>query len=194
MENNFGNNIQFLRKKFNKTQTDIALQVKKTQKIVSNWENGKTEPTVGEIGIMSKYFGISVGDLLFSDLQNDSLIEISGPSKKQGNDSLNDSGNDSLKAKINKNYKGNSDLIHQVAEESAAYAVQSQAQKMAQLYEAQISALNMALSAKDAVISQLSADNERLKRDILVYESAIVQQPKLKTPKQVLEGSSHGHK
>lgn len=90
----FGKNVEFLRREFNKTQTDIGLQVNKNQKIISNWERGKTEPTLIEIGIISNYFNVSADNLLFRDLSNDSSIKNKpGADKTKNNSQPNETNN-----------------------------------------------------------------------------------------------------
>jgi len=68
----FKENLAYLRKKLNKTQSDVALQVNKSQRIISNWERDNTEPSLEEIGILSDFFGVTSDDLLFKNLEIDS--------------------------------------------------------------------------------------------------------------------------
>lgn len=68
----FKENLAFLRKKLNKTQSEVALQVNKSQRIISNWERDNTEPSLEEIGILSDFFGVTSDDLLFKNLEIDS--------------------------------------------------------------------------------------------------------------------------
>ncbi|HTN38830.1 MAG TPA: helix-turn-helix transcriptional regulator [Arachidicoccus sp.] len=69
----FKENLAFLRRKFNKTQSEIASQVNKSQRIVSNWERDNTEPSLEEIGILSDFFGITSDELLFKNLESEGL-------------------------------------------------------------------------------------------------------------------------
>jgi transcriptional regulator with XRE-family HTH domain len=63
-----GRNIRHLRKKLSKNQGEIAELVNKGQTTVGNWEKGVSEPSLGDLLILSNYFGISVDALLRTDL------------------------------------------------------------------------------------------------------------------------------
>ncbi len=41
-------------------QQELALEIKTTQRNISNWENGKSEPDIQMILRMSKFFGVTV--------------------------------------------------------------------------------------------------------------------------------------
>jgi len=64
-----GRNILYLRKKVSKSQSEIALMVKKGQTTVANWEIGRSEPSLDELIAISNIFGITVDALLKVDLQ-----------------------------------------------------------------------------------------------------------------------------
>ena len=63
-----GRNIRYLRKQQNKTQFDLSLVFGKGQTTIGNWENGLSEPGIGELLLLSNYFDISVDILLKVDL------------------------------------------------------------------------------------------------------------------------------
>jgi transcriptional regulator with XRE-family HTH domain len=63
-----GRNIRHLRKRLSKNQGEIAELVDKGQTTVGNWEKGVSEPSLGDLLILSDYFGISVDALLRTDL------------------------------------------------------------------------------------------------------------------------------
>src|ERR1700744_3126760 len=63
-----GKNLRYLRKQLSKTQSDIALLIKKGQTTVGNWENGISEPNLEELLIISNFFDIQVDVLLKVDL------------------------------------------------------------------------------------------------------------------------------
>ncbi|MDP4150289.1 MAG: helix-turn-helix transcriptional regulator [Bacteroidota bacterium] len=63
-----GRNIRYLRKRLSKNQGEIAALVDKGQTTVGNWEKGVSEPSLGDLLILSNYFGISVDALLRTDL------------------------------------------------------------------------------------------------------------------------------
>ena len=52
----FGQNLAYLRKINKLAQKDIAKIVNKTIATVSFWEQGKREPTVGDVYILSVFF------------------------------------------------------------------------------------------------------------------------------------------
>ena len=143
MEIFFGKNVEFLRKEFNKTQTDIGLQVNKNQKIISNWERGKTEPTLVEIGIISNYFDISADNLLFKDLSSDNSIKNKGGSDK-----------------TKKNSHSNTENLQIALTET------NNLLKVNELQESTISVLHNTIKDKNSIISMLAADNDRLKAEL----------------------------
>jgi len=66
--NFFGNNIKLLRTRKNRTQSDLAaaLEIKRTT--VNALENSISQPTVTQLQIFSKYFGIAIDTLINTDL------------------------------------------------------------------------------------------------------------------------------
>lgn len=66
------NNIKYLRKAKNITQMQIAKLCNKTDVTIYHWENGKREPNAVDLGKLSQLFRVSVSDLLFKDLKNES--------------------------------------------------------------------------------------------------------------------------
>jgi transcriptional regulator with XRE-family HTH domain len=63
-----GRNIRHLRKKLSKNQGEIAELVNKGQTTIGNWEKGVSEPSLGDLLILSNYFGVSLDALLRTDL------------------------------------------------------------------------------------------------------------------------------
>lgn len=66
----FGQNLAYLRKINKLAQKDIAKIVNKTIATVSFWEQGKREPTVQDVYILSVYFRIDIETLCFGDITN----------------------------------------------------------------------------------------------------------------------------
>ena len=66
--NFLGKNIRHLRKQFAKTQSELADTKGKGQTTIGNWENGVSEPNVGELLLLSNFFGTPVDILLKVDL------------------------------------------------------------------------------------------------------------------------------
>ncbi|MBQ7307139.1 MAG: helix-turn-helix transcriptional regulator [Clostridia bacterium] len=53
-----------LLKKYNLTQSKVALKVGKTQQLVSKWCKGVCEPQIYEITLLSESFKIPINELL----------------------------------------------------------------------------------------------------------------------------------
>ena len=66
----FGQNLAYLRKINKLAQKDIAKIVNKTIATVSFWEQGKREPTVGDVYVLSVFFRIDIETLCFGDITN----------------------------------------------------------------------------------------------------------------------------
>lgn len=176
MKNYFAKNLLHLRKKSGKSQTDIGLQLNKAHTSIGNWEKEISEPNFSEIEKIASFFEILPADLMFTDLSKGNLIKNDEAQKNDQKGNLKGNVMGNLNAKKYKNSEEEGDTGSYLINEPA---VQMQIQKMEGLYQSQISTLNNLLSAKDTIIAQLSADNERLKRDIEAYESAMASQAKL---------------
>ncbi len=64
MDNNLGNIISKLRKEKNYTQKDLADKICVSDKSISRYETGKSQPDLETIYLISKEFGVSFNDLL----------------------------------------------------------------------------------------------------------------------------------
>jgi transcriptional regulator with XRE-family HTH domain len=67
-------NLIYLRKQFNVSQAQLALQVDKRQSTIGNWENDQTYPDANDLIKINQFFGISIDFLLLVDLQKGNLI------------------------------------------------------------------------------------------------------------------------
>jgi transcriptional regulator with XRE-family HTH domain len=105
-------NITYLRKQTNKNQSDIGFAVNKGVSAVSAWEKKISTPGVKELQVLSNYFGISIDDLINTDLSNVHLNKTTVVSKKGANVHLNVHGNVHLNAKK----QGNNELENTVEE------------------------------------------------------------------------------
>jgi transcriptional regulator with XRE-family HTH domain len=63
-----GKNIRYLRKQLSKTQSEIAVLIRKGQTTIGNWENGISEPNLDELLILSNFFDIPLDTLIRIDL------------------------------------------------------------------------------------------------------------------------------
>lgn len=85
MTNFFQTNLKILRKEKAVNQTEIVLQINKAHTSIGNYEKGISEPTITEISILSQYFGISIADLINTDLTNSKVLEKCREEYKQQN-------------------------------------------------------------------------------------------------------------
>lgn len=64
---NIGNNIKKMRKALNMEQSELAVKLNVSNKTISSWECGRTEPKMDMIEAMSIIFGIKKSELLEDD-------------------------------------------------------------------------------------------------------------------------------
>ncbi|WP_435353665.1 helix-turn-helix domain-containing protein [Emticicia sp. SJ17W-69] len=79
MENRFGSNLRFLRKKQKLTLETLGDALKISKSAISDYEIGKTFPPLDVCEIISNYFGINIDDLKnsdFSELSNSQIEEL----------------------------------------------------------------------------------------------------------------------
>ena len=69
----FARNLRFLRKQRGLNQDEISALFNKRANTVGNWENSKSEPSIGELVKLADYFKIDLHELLHSDLQKKTL-------------------------------------------------------------------------------------------------------------------------
>jgi transcriptional regulator with XRE-family HTH domain len=65
----FAKNLRFLRKQRGLNQDEISGLFNKRANTVGNWENGKSEPNIGELVKLADFFKIGLQQLLHKDLQ-----------------------------------------------------------------------------------------------------------------------------
>ena len=78
-------NLLFLRKKKGWTQVEMQNHCGISGATWSNYENGKTEPDIQTLAIISKVFKVSIDDLILKNFEDVHLIEKNEDEKKQGN-------------------------------------------------------------------------------------------------------------
>jgi transcriptional regulator with XRE-family HTH domain len=59
-----GKSIKIMRKNFGFTQVELAKKLNVAQKVISDYEKGKTKPSRDKLPILSSLFGISIDELL----------------------------------------------------------------------------------------------------------------------------------
>jgi transcriptional regulator with XRE-family HTH domain len=67
--NNISRNLKYLRKKKGLTQFKLRSSLGITRSTWSNYENGLTTPSIEHLIKFSNHFGLSLDDLIVSDLQ-----------------------------------------------------------------------------------------------------------------------------
>lgn len=68
---NFGRNLKKVRLKNKFTQEELALKLGTSKQVISNYEKGNREPSLGMLAEISKVFNCSIDSLLFSDTNID---------------------------------------------------------------------------------------------------------------------------
>lgn len=69
-------NIRNLRKDFNISQVQLALELGVTKQCVSNWENDNILPSIEMLIKIAKYFNVSTDYLL--DISPDNYVDVTG--------------------------------------------------------------------------------------------------------------------
>jgi len=64
MEVKFGNNLKALRTENKMSQTALAKAAGVTQQCISEWEQGKMEPTLSNLWALSDIFGVTIDVLV----------------------------------------------------------------------------------------------------------------------------------
>jgi transcriptional regulator with XRE-family HTH domain len=67
-ENNIAKNLRYLRKKRGLKQADIRSKLNVTRSTWSNYENGITSPAINDLIKFSRFFGITLDELILHDL------------------------------------------------------------------------------------------------------------------------------
>lgn len=67
MKNYFSDNLKLFRKDNKLSQQELAVRVGVTQQCVSEWENGKIEPTLSFLWKLADIFGTSIDELVGKD-------------------------------------------------------------------------------------------------------------------------------
>lgn len=68
MENRFRENLNYLMAEGGVSQTDIAGKLQVPRQTVNNWVMGNSKPNAYRASLVADMFGVSVADLIYSDL------------------------------------------------------------------------------------------------------------------------------
>ena len=74
--NNFPKNLRYLRKKKGLLQTEMQPCLGISRTTWSNYENGKTNPAVEDLVRFSKFFGITLDELILHDLPSENQTAL----------------------------------------------------------------------------------------------------------------------
>ena len=72
--NYFKTNLKYLRKRFDLTQSELALQLNTGQSTIATWENGSSSPDVDNLIKFYRTFNISIHSLIIDDMAHGNLI------------------------------------------------------------------------------------------------------------------------
>jgi len=71
----FHTNLRYICKRFGVTQESLAVQMKKTQTTIGNWQSGKSQPSLEELVILSSYFSVDLTTLIAIDIEKNNLLK-----------------------------------------------------------------------------------------------------------------------
>lgn len=75
-KNLFGENLKFLRLKYNVEQQELAEELgRKSGSTVSDWERGKATPNAGTLSYIADKFNVSLKELMETDISNRDITE-----------------------------------------------------------------------------------------------------------------------
>ena len=63
----FANNLKNLRTEREITQADLAQALSTTEKTISHWETGYSEPSISQLVTIADYFDVSLDELVGRD-------------------------------------------------------------------------------------------------------------------------------
>lgn len=65
----FNSNLSYLRIKRQLTQTALGNEIDSSKQIICNYETGLREPSLSSLVKISRYFGVTIDEILMEDLQ-----------------------------------------------------------------------------------------------------------------------------
>ena len=74
----FSSNIKYLRTKKGLTQAGLAKELEKTSAAVSDYEKGKSLPPLDVAYRISRFFNVTIDDLVNKDLRKEELLQKEG--------------------------------------------------------------------------------------------------------------------
>lgn len=67
------NNICDIRTQRGLTQADLATAMERSERTIRRWEQGQTSPSIKDINALADALGVTVGELGYKYLHNDSI-------------------------------------------------------------------------------------------------------------------------
>ena len=74
---NFGEHIKSQREELKLSQSEVAKQLSVTRQTISNWENGKSYPSIEMLSKVSEVYQVSIDSLLSEDLHMQKSVLLS---------------------------------------------------------------------------------------------------------------------
>jgi len=71
-------NIKFLRKRVGLTQNELAVKIGKVPVTISDYEKGKSLPPLDVAHRISRFFNVTIDDLVNKDLRKEELLQEEG--------------------------------------------------------------------------------------------------------------------
>lgn len=163
---NFGNNLKFLRKKKGITQTELGVQLERKHTSIGNWESGFNQPSLTDLVKIAIIFGISIDDLLNSDLSDVNLNSKKQTPKNRQNVNLN------VNPSVNLNAQNDHKKLYDQAIELAKNELHEpdleyvRQQNLLETLSTAVRALERANAQQERIIAKLEEENSRLKSEI----------------------------
>lgn len=80
-----GENIKRLRKSIGLTQVQLAKKLGTIQKVITDYETGKTRPPSERLPVIAKFFHVSIDELIGTEEIKASIIPVNGNEHRHGN-------------------------------------------------------------------------------------------------------------
>lgn len=75
MSKEFGKILKYLREKNELLQIELAQELNTSTSVISNWENGKFEPSIDQLKFLADYFNVSIDYLIGYTNTNQNELE-----------------------------------------------------------------------------------------------------------------------
>jgi transcriptional regulator with XRE-family HTH domain len=72
--NYFAQNLRYIRRRFDITQSELALRMETGQSTIANWENGVSLPNVENLSLFYQILGIDIHTMIIIDMENGKVL------------------------------------------------------------------------------------------------------------------------